>query len=108
MPETLTQNQFDVFFVCGLEFICLVSRFEGATEGLPHTLKLIWRLPPYLATSSCFSHIPPPPHLAKKHKLAKQPAIPPPLHCSSPRLELKVAVGANPVIVEHRHAPPWL
>ena len=87
---------------CRLEFLfVVVIRFQGATESLPHTLKLIWRLPPYLATCSQFSHIPAPHHLAKKH-----PTLSPP----SPQLELKAAVGANPVIVQHRHASsiPWL
>ena len=91
---------------CELQIIFLVKRFKGAAEGLPHTLKLIWRSPPSLPASSCFCHIPPPPHLVKK--LVMHLAIPPPLHCSSPQLELIVAVGANPVIVQHRHAPAWL
>ena len=79
-----------------------VSRFQGATEGLPHTLKLIWRPPPYLTTSSHFCHITThrPPHLATKQPPHKQPAIPSP----SPQLELIVALVANPVIVQHRHA----
>ena len=101
VKKTFSHDQFEVFFV-SLNSYFFVSRFEGAAEGLPHTLKLIWRPPSHLATSSYFSHMLASHHLPKNNLPQKQPAIPPPpTQCCSLQLELIVAVGVNPVIVQH-------